>query len=550
MYLKVTKARGYSYLKLVKSVWQDGRSKQQTIANLGRLDHLQQSGQLRELGRKFLSLDRSPIPNTIDDLQELNRFSYGDIVHRKLWEQYHFTQILQSLIKNRKIDFDFIRTVYLLVVDRLLNSRSKLAVFENQEHYINIENVELQHIYRSLDVLAEEKQRIESHIFQRQRNLFNQTIDVVFYDVTTFHFESVRADEFREFGFSKAGKMNEVQVVMGLLLDMDAQPVGYDLFPGNTFEGDTLVEALEALEERFQIRRLIFVADQAFNSGKNLHRIHLAGYDYIVSSRIKNLPKQLQERILTKEDYQVVEQDEDGNALFSYKVIGDHQFKYKDESGEVQELSDNLVLYWSKDRAHRDQQERQRMIEKAQQMIQEKQPPFPKKGYKRYVATEGSHKAVGLDEERMRADARWDGIAGIQCSDDQMNAREIIDAYSQLWRIENSFRILKTTMRTRPIYHWTPKRIQGHFVICFIAFVLERALENKLKKSGIETSPEKIKQAINSLEISEIQLGDQIYYLKSKHQPLAGKILKALRIKHLKNVSAREELPFWQTFTQ
>ena len=118
-------------------------------------------------------------------------------------------------------------------------------------------------------------------------------MDVVFYDITTFHFESNRADDLKEFCFSKAGKFNEVQVVMGLLIDMEGNPIGYDLFPGNTFDGNTLLEALAALKQRFSIRKIIFVADKAINSKKNLHLIMAAGYDYIVSARLKNSSKKV-----------------------------------------------------------------------------------------------------------------------------------------------------------------------------------------------------------------------------------------------------------------
>jgi transposase len=118
----------------------------------------------------------------------------------------------------------------------------------------------------------------------------------------------------------------------------------------------------------------------------------------------------------------------------------------------------------------------------------------------------------------------------------------VIEVYHQLWKIEESFRVLKSTMRARPIFHWTPKRIKGHFVPCFMAFVLERALENKLQANKIAASPDTIKEAIQSLEVSEILLRGEQYYLKSKQLPLAGKILNVLRIKHLSNISSKEEL--------
>jgi transposase len=171
------------------------------------------------------------------------------------------------------------------------NYRGKLACFKRQQKSINIEDVKLHHLYRYLDLLAEAKAAIETTIFDRQKVLFHLSVAVVFYDVTTFHFESNRTDDVKEFGVRKAGKFSEVQVVMGLLIDMEGNPIGYDLSPGNTFAGNSLLEALTGLKQRFSIRKLIFVADKAINRNKNLHLIKAAGYDDIVSARLKNSSK-------------------------------------------------------------------------------------------------------------------------------------------------------------------------------------------------------------------------------------------------------------------
>jgi len=542
MFLKISKSNGYQYVRIVRSYWKDGKSRQQVIANLGRLDILKQQGQLKRLGKKLLALDGTDVP-TLDELEELNRLCYGDIVYKKLWDKYQFTQILSGEIKDKRIQYDFLQTVYLLVIDRLLHPRSKLACFQRQGKYINIADIPLHHLYRSLDLLAEAKAALERSIFDRQRDLFHQSVDVVFYDVTTFHFESNRADDLKEFGFSKAGKFNEVQVVMGLLIDMDGNPIGYDLFPGNTFDGNTLLEALAALKQRFSIRRLIFVADKAINSNKNLHLIKAAGYDYIVSARLKNSSKKIKSELFDGQDYQEITVDQTtGEVTFRYKVLKDHRVSYRDEQGSTHQLTDNLIIAWSSERSQRDRRERERQIAKAEKMIEKKGKLDTKKGYQRYIATEGENKVIGLDEARIAEDAMWDGYYGIQTSETELDATAVMEAYHLLWKIEESFRVLKSTMRTRPIFHWTPKRIKGHFVVCFMAFVLERALENKLKANKIAASPETIREAIQSLEVSEIKLRGERYYLRSKHLPLASKILNVLRIKHLRNISIKEEI--------
>jgi transposase len=263
-----------------------------------------------------------------------------------------------------------------------------------------------------------------------------------------------------------------VQVVMGLLIDMEGNPIGYDLFPGNTFDGNTLLEALAALKQRFSIRKLIFVADKAINSNKNLHLIKAAGYDYIVSARLKNSAKKIKDAIFCSQGYHCLTTNQTGDTTFKYKVLKDHKVSYRDNQGSTHQLTDNLIITWSSERAQRDRKDRERQINKAQKMIDKHHNIATKKGYQRYIATEGEHKVVGLDQQRIAEDAWWDGYYGIQASATNLDATGVIEAYHQLWKIEDSFRVLKSTMQTRPIFHWTPKRIKGHFVACFMAFVL------------------------------------------------------------------------------
>jgi len=542
MFFKVVKSKGFEYLKLVETYWQDGKAHQRVIANLGRLDVLRQSGQLQRLTQRLKRLSGDNSVN-YKDLKELNRYCYGDIVYRRLWQQYRLDTILGSLVSGKRVQFDFIHTVYLLVIDRLLQPRSKLATWQSQGRYLCLQEVSLSHLYRSLDILAEGKQQLEGHLFSRYMNLFNHQVDVVFYDVSTYHFESVRGDELRRFGYSKAGKFNEVQVVMGLLLDMAGHPIGFDLFPGNTHDVQTFVQALQALEERFRIRRLIFVADQGLNSAANLYALQQAGYEYIVRARLKQLPSALQEQVLDTSGYVPVKGEGDEDVGFRYKRISGHRFVVKDSEGHRQEVEDSLIVYWSEKLAERDRQNRQRLVEKAQQLVHQRRQPGIGKGHQRYLALEGRQRVVGIDEARIAKDASWDGYLAVQSNVVGLDSLAIIDAYHQLWRIEEAFRLLKSTLRTRPIFHWTPRRILGHFVVCFIAFVLERALEIRLKRQGISASPEQIRRAINSLEISEVQLGEHVFYLKGKHEPLAGKIFKVLKLKHLKNVMDKKELP-------
>lgn len=543
MFIKVNKSKNFFYLQLVTSYRENNKVKHKVITNLGRFDVLLGNNEIAKMGKKLLNLSGNQIDD-IFDMREVDRFCYGDVVYKKIWDKFDIDGILNSLVRGSKITFNISEVVYLLVIDRLLKPRSKLASYNGQKKYININEISLQHIYRSLDILSAGKETIEEYLYERHKNLFNLSVDVVFYDVTTFHFESVREDELRGYGYSKAGKFNEVQIVMGLLVDVEGRPIGYDLYPGETFEGKTLEKILENLSKRFEIRRLIFVADKGLNSAENLHKIKRLGYDYIVSSKIKNSNKLLKKEILSEEGYNESNQiaDEGEENHLKYKIIKDHKVRYKDESGHYHQLTDQLVITWSSKRAEMDMINRERQIRKAEERIKKKKKPENKKGANRYIATDGDIQIKGLDKRRIEEDAKWDGYYGIQTTESNLSTEKIIEHYHNLWRIEESFRIMKTTMKTRPIYHWTEKRIEGHFVLCFIAFLLERNLESKIKSNRIETSPEKIKSALNSLELSEIELNEQKYLLKGKSDSLANKLLNIFRIKHPENLILKEEL--------
>ena len=313
MFIKSTISRGHEYVQIVKSVRKDGKPRHEVIANLGRADILAESGLENIIAalKKYVNTqsesEQTDTRKDISRMRERARVNYGHIAYRRLWQQFGLSELLERLCGDREIRYDYARIVQSLVLNHLLSPSSKRHVVCHSERYCGlVENLELQHVYRCLDLLAEHKMAIEEAVFDRNRNMFNMSVDVVFYDLTTFHFESQRADELRDFGFSKAGKVNEVQVVMGLLIDQDARPIGFELFRGNTFEGATLVKVLRKLQKHFKLERVVIVADKGLNSKLNLKAIKDAGFEYIVSCRVKKLARQVQEQILSKNGYKEV----------------------------------------------------------------------------------------------------------------------------------------------------------------------------------------------------------------------------------------------------
>ncbi|MDN5365648.1 MAG: hypothetical protein PWP44_851, partial [Thermacetogenium sp.] len=225
-----------------------------------------------------------------------------------------------------------------------------------------------------------------------------------------------------------------------------------------------------------------------------------------------------------------------------YKII-DYINSFKDEDGNVYNLEENLIITYSEKRARKDRADRERLIEKAKTLLADKSriKSSNKRGGKRFLKEIGADSDWVLDEEAIKRDEQFDGYYGIQTNEKNLSAKEVLDAYHNLWKIEESFRIMKSTLEVQPVFHWTEVRIKGHFVVCFLAFLLARTLELRLQNAGIKASPEKIREAINSMNFAKVEIDGKAYYIKTKGVDLGNKILRLLRMKQPNNVIAADD---------
>jgi transposase len=527
MLIRTVKGSNADYLYLVEGYREGGKVKQRTIASFGKINELCPI-QLKEMAMKLLALCPS---NTLIDLEhtdELHRKNWAaPKITDKLWEKFKLNDFFKKTFANRDIKYDIEKIIKLMLVDRLVSPRSKLKAYENQENYDSVSDIELHNIYKSLNELSDLKPQIEKHLFEQNKLQDYINLTAVFFDVTTFHFESVKQDELKNFGYSKNAKFNEVQVVLSLLITEDGIPLGYDLFSGNTYEGNTLNSSIKKLKDEYAIKKVIVVADRGINSGENLHSLVSDGFEYIVGNRFKNLPKNIQKKILANEDYIEIKKDKHDQDIFKYKIF---PYEKKIKIGEKAEvLSSNLVCTYSAKRAKKDQADRERLISKAENIIK-KGDSSKSRGAKKYLI-EDQKSSFTLNIEKIEEDAKWDGYYAIETSDAELSADKALDAYHQLWKIEDSFKVYKSHLETRPLYHWTPDRIKGHFVLSYIAFLFERILEVELKKIGEdEISPSKIRNALNMMEYSELNCGNKHYKLFSKINHIGSKILESVNI--------------------
>lgn len=373
------------------------------------------------------------------------------------------------------IDNDLFRH---LVITRLFNPGSKLKTIDYLFRYQGIV-YNISKIYRFLDNLClrketgQENQRdgepdikkqVEDISYSHTLHVLGGKVDVVFYDMTTLYFESSDEDDLRKTGFSKDGKHQCPQVFLGLLVGQGGNPIGYELFEGNISEGDTFIPVLQHMEGRFNLGKPVVIADSGLLSNKNILALEENGYEYILGARPKN-----------------------ESGIIKQKILA---FDLKD--GDVRTIkktgTTRLVLSRTNKRMAKDAHNRKRGLDRLTKRLKSgklTKSNINNKGYNKYLKMEGVV-TISIDLEKFNADAAWDGIKGY-LTNTTLPAKQVIANYRNLWFIERAFRMNKTDLRVRPIYHRLYNRIEAHICICFTAYSIMLELERllKAKKSAI-----------------------------------------------------------------
>lgn len=361
-----------------------------------------------------------------------------------------------------------------MVITRLIYPASKLKTLDYIARYRGIQ-YDKDYLYRQLDKLYSRWiERVKKISFDHTVQILKSDLHVVFYDVTTLYFESEQEDDLRRAGFSKDGKHQHPQLVLALLVSYDGYPLDYAIFRGNTFEGKTMLPVLKAFKQQYKLERLVIVADAAMMSKKNLNELKQKDYQYIIGARIKNESTAIRNRILSLN-------------------LGDGESAVISKGD-----SDRLLISYSATRAKKDAHNRQRGLQRLEKRVNQgtlSKDHLNNRGYNKYLILEGSAR-IGIDYQKFEADAVWDGLKGY-ITNAELDKEAVIAHYKQLWTIERTFRISKTDLRIRPVYHYKRKRIEAHLCIAFAACKLYKELERQLKE---KQSPYSVQQTLEILK--------------------------------------------------
>jgi len=558
MHLQVFKNRGKEYVRIVES-YRDPKTKKpklRVIQAFGSKEKLlaENPNALKELEEKVKRMNAernqanaSLLAHRVQKFVGSERTNsqdqgapvqnYGYEIYRMLWEELKLDYFFQYRQKrDTEIQFPTNIPISLATFSRLLYPGSKLSTFEGKGRFAHQFPCELEHMYRSLPLLANQKNNLEEHLNKQLAKKLERNLAVAFYDVTTYYFESVSEDVLKKFGFSKDNKVNQVQVVMGLLIDDEGIPFGYDLFPGNTNDFKTLEPVLLRLKEQYGIQKLIIVADRGLNSKKNLLFLKSLGFEYIMAYKIRSGSKKAKEMVLEQDGYTWPSPE------FKWKRCDFKSTVRVD--GKTHEINDNLLVTWSSKRERKDRKDRERIVEKSRKLVESKSrmKAEMKKGGKKYVQlTLLEDDRIAFNEKQLEIDEQFDGYYGIQYSDPKLTPEIVLEAYQGLWKIEESFRVLKSNLETRPIFVWTPESIQGHFAICYMALVIQRLLEYLLRKKGLDYSSERIQDAIRSATVTTVNMDGRDVFIKNKAEEEFPEILKALGLEDIPTYGQKDK---------
>jgi transposase len=374
-----------------------------------------------------------------------------------------------------------------VVISRIAEAKSKLQTAELMSEDYG-KHLSVNQIYRLMDLLPPLQNEIQKRIFETSKCFMQDgKVDVLLYDVTTLHFESQVADSLRNFGMSKAHKIGEVQVVLALATDVNGLPVGYHLFPGNTAEVSTLLISLNEWIPLLQVREINVVADRAMMSETNLSAMEVSELKYIVAAKLKTLPKNLQEDILSRKS--------ETSTHVSNQSMMVQEFTYRGR---------RLVVSYSNNRAKKDKKDRERLLALAEKRYGGKvasKKLITNRGYLKYYKEEVKGSMV-FQQAVAEEEARWDGLHGVITNDLQAPAKSLLERYRSLWRIEESFRVNKHTLEMRPIFHFTPRRIEAHILICYMSYAISRYVQLQITRFHREMSIDKIKNALKRVSSS------------------------------------------------
>ena len=506
---------------------------------MGRLDELTASGQIESLlasGARFA--ENALVLNAFEsgELTTVTKRRIGpSLIFERLWEQTGCKAVIAGLAGNRGYGFSLERAVFLTVLHRLFCPGSDRAADKWRADYRieQVETLSLHHLYRTMAWLGEAlpaaeqaaktpfakrctKDLIEERLFDCRRDLFT-ALDLVFFDTTSIYFEGEGGETLGERGHSKDSRPDLNQMVVGVVLDGEGNPILSELWPGNTTDVKSLVPIVDRLRQRFGVVNVCIVADRGMISRETIAALEERGWFYILGARLRSTTEVRDEVLSRGGRYQVV-----------YPKTGVASDPSPLKVKEVMIGERRYVVCINEDQAKKDAIDRAAILAG----LKEKLSQGPKalvgnKGYRKYLANPPG--GFVIDEAKVKNEARYDG-KWVLSTNTTLAADVVALTYKQLWAVEDIFRTMKSILETRPIHHKRDETIRGHVFCSFLALVLRKALIDRLAAKGYVLEWADIIRDLNGLEEVQVVQQNKEFLLRSQVGSVCSKLFQAVGI--------------------
>lgn len=575
MYLKTSfrKATGRTYLVLAQKYRdpQTGVSRDRTVKSLGYLDELEKTyddpiAYFQEEARrlteeenqsKFVSFEIDMDETLPEGVQGTKNLGYS--IPLKVYHELGLASFLKNKARNCKFRFNTNSIMILLVISRLLAPGSKKKAWEEKDRYFERFNFSVDDVYRSLSHFHKISEDLQRFLYESVRTKYGSDTSTIYYDVTNYYFEIEKPDELIKFGKPKQNRKKPV-VQMGLAMDKDGIPIHYELFPGNKLDKETFRSVIGEVRRNYDTGRVIVVADMGIVTGDNIY--YLVGSKpekpqngYVFSFSIRGGTKPFRKYVLDEAGY---------TDMAGAKPTEDTDFKLKNrvtqrdinvtmKSGKTEKKTvyEKQVVFWSKKYFLKARAERNEVLAKAEALINEPQKFTKATSYgaaayvnnleydKKTGEILETGKSLSLNQAKIAREEKYDGYYAIVTSELYMSPFEVIDTYRGLWEIEETFKITKSDLETRPVYVRDHDHINAHFLTCFIALTILRLIQ---KKTGRMHSAPALIECLNKIECMSEYENIYLFGYRSKLSDALGNAFgidltkKRLRLREIKKI--------------
>ncbi len=505
MRLKITKSKNAASLYVIKDVIRNGKRTTKIVEKLGTLEDLKKKLKNEdpiEWSKKYIERlnDQEKIntrkiiieksQNKLIEREKQTLYNCGYLFLEKIYYELKLNNICEEISQKYQFKFDLNSILSNLIYTRIIEPSSKLSSFEASKKFIEQPNYELHDIYRALEVISKETEFIEAEVYKNSLSVVNRNTKILYYDCTNYFFEIEQAEGLKQYGISKENRPNPI-AQMGLFMDGDGFPLAFNVNSGNTNEQTTLKPLEKQIIKDFELSKFVVCTDAGLASNENRKFNNIQNRSYIVTQSLKKIKGHLKEWALSPEDWHTINSNKKINLNNVDKSGDNEEIYYKERWINENGLEQRLIVSYSPKYAEYQRSVRNRQIERAQNLINntakisKNRQDDPKRFIKSTSVTNdgeiANKKVFSLNTTAIEKEEEFDGFYAV-CTTLEDDISEIIKINKRRWEIEESFRILKTDFKARPVYLKRDDRIKAHFTTCFLSLLIYRILEHTLNE--------------------------------------------------------------------